>query len=227
MGLRAKYRVSDAIPITIGLNYISDANMFSSLKDRDGDSFPDIFDDFPTDSSLWNDTDGDGWPDPGHGVGVSDSLIDIDSDGDNLVDALDDSITLKARPFSINDNKASVSAWSFDISYPVLSSDMLSLSVYTEFNSLLFPEVATVDDNTDTLFFRPKRSGTGLTIPGLRSTLFGLLNISIEYRSVKGSYIPQFFDQAYDLNRVVSISQGTETIIRTKDMSIFSDYDDS
>ena len=160
-------------------------------------------------------------------MGVSDSLIDIDSDGDNLVDAMDDSITLKARPFSINDNSASVSAWSFDISYPVLSSDMLSLSVYTEFNSLLFPEVATVDDNADTLFFRPKRSGTGLTIPGLRSTLFGLLNISIEYRSVKGSYIPQFFDQANDLNRVVSISQGTETIIRTKDMSIFSDYDDS
>ena len=227
MGLRAQYKVSDALPLTIGINYISDANMFSSLKDKDGDSFPDIFDDFPTDSSLWNDTDGDGWPDPGHGMGVPDSLIDIDADGDNLVDTIDDSIILKARPFSINDNKASVSAWSFDISYPVLSSDMLSLSVYTEFNTLIFPEVATTNDNSDTLFYRPKRSGTGLTVPGVRSTLFGLLNISLEYRSVKGSYVPQFFDQAYDLNRVVSISQGTETIIRTKDMSIFSDYDDS
>ena len=227
MGLRAQYKVSDALPLTIGINYISDANMFSSLKDKDGDSFPDIFDDFPTDSSLWNDTDGDGWPDPGHGMGVSDSLIDIDADGDNLVDTIDNSIILKARPFSINDNKASVSAWSFDISYPVLSSDMLSLSVYTEFNTLIFPEVATTNDNSDTLFYRPKRSGTGLTVPGVRSTLFGLLNISLEYRSVKGSYVPQFFDQAYDLNRVVSISQGTETIIRTKDMSIFSDYDDS
>ena len=160
-------------------------------------------------------------------VTVPDSLIDIDSDGDNLVDTIDDSITLKARPFSINDNKASVSAWSFDISYPVLSSDMLSLSVYTEFNTLIFPEVATTNDNSDTLFYRPKRSGTGLTVAGVRSTLFGLLNISLEYRSVKGSYVSQFFDQAYDLNRVVSISQGTETIIRTKDMSIFSDYDDS
>ena len=29
MGLRAQYKVSDALPITIGLNYISDANMFS------------------------------------------------------------------------------------------------------------------------------------------------------------------------------------------------------
>ena len=227
MGLRAQYRVSDALPITIGLNYISDANMFSSMKDKDGDSFPDIFDDFPSDSSLWNDTDGDGWPDPGHGESVSDSLVDIDADGDNLVDTVDDTIALKARPFSVNDNKASVSAWSLDISYPVLSGDILSLSVYAEFNSLSFPEIATISDNSDTLFYRPKRFGTGLTVPGLRSTLFGLLNISLEYRSVKGSYVPQFFDQAYDLNRVVSISQGTETIIRTKDMSIFSDYDDS
>ena len=227
MGLRAQYRVSDALPITIGLNYISDANMFSSMKDKDGDSFPDIFDDFPSDSSLWNDTDGDGWPDPGHGESVSDSLVDIDADGDNLVDTVDDTIALKARPFSVNDNKASVCAWSLDISYPVLSGDILSLSVYAEFNSLSFPEIATISDNSDTLFYRPKRFGTGLTVPGLRSTLFGLLNISLEYRSVKGSYVPQFFDQAYDLNRVVSISQGNETIIRTKDMSIFSDYDDS
>jgi len=227
MGLRAQYRVSDTLPITIGLNYISDANMFSSMKDKDGDSFPDIFDDFPSDSSLWNDTDGDGWPDPGHGESVSDSLVDIDADGDNLVDTMDDTIALKARPFSVNDNKASVSAWSLDISYPVLSGDILSLSVYAEFNSLSFPEIATISDNSDTLFYRPKRFGTGLTVPGLRSTLFGLLNISLEYRAVKGSYVPQFFDQAYDLNRVVSISQGTETIIRTKDMSIFSDYDDS
>ena len=227
MGLRAQYRVSDALPITIGLNYISDANMFSSMKDKDGDSFPDIFDDFPSDSSLWNDTDGDGWPDPGHGESVSDSLVDIDADGDNLVDTVDDTIALKARPFSVNDNKASVSAWSLDISYPVLSGDILSLSVYAEFNSLSFPEIATISDNSDTLFYRPKRFGTGLTVPGLRSTLFGLLNISLEYRAVKGSYVPQFFDQAYDLNRVVSISQGNETIIRTKDMSIFSDYDDS
>ena len=43
MGLRAQYKVSDALPLTIGINYISDANMFSSLKDKDGDSFPDIF----------------------------------------------------------------------------------------------------------------------------------------------------------------------------------------
>ena len=224
-GLRAQYKISDNLPITIGLNYISDANMFSAMKDKDGDSFPDVFDDFPTDSTLWNDTDGDGWADPGHGLSVPDSLIDIDADGDNIVDTIDDSVMIKARPFSINDNKASVSAWSFDVSYPVLTSKMLSLTVYTEFNSLMFPEVSTIGESSDTLFYRPERSGSGITLPGIRSKLFGLLDLSLEYRSVHGSYVPQFFDQAYDLNRVLSVSQGTSTTIKTKDMSIFEDYD--
>ena len=224
-GLRAQYKISDNLPITIGLNYISDANMFSAMIDKDGDSFPDVFDDFPTDSTLWNDTDGDGWADPGHGLSVPDSLIDIDADGDNIVDTIDDSVMIKARPFSINDNKASVSAWSFDVSYPVLTSKMLSLTVYTEFNSLMFPEVSTIGESSDTLFYRPERSGSGITLPGIRSKLFGLLDLSLEYRSVQGSYVPQFFDQAYDLNRVLSVSQGTSTTIKTKDMSIFEDYD--
>ena len=224
-GLRAQYKISDNLPITIGLNYISDANMFSAMIDKDGDSFPDVFDDFPTDSTLWNDTDGDGWADPGHGLSVPDSLIDIDADGDNIVDTIDDSVMIKARPFSINDNKASVSAWSFDVSYPLLTSKMLSLTVYTEFNSLMFPEVSTIGESSDTLFYRPERSGSGITLPGIRSKLFGLLDLSLEYRSVQGSYVPQFFDQAYDLNRVLSVSQGTSTTIKTKDMSIFEDYD--
>ncbi|GIS54140.1 hypothetical protein Ct9H90mP29_11820 [bacterium] len=77
-GFRMAYTVSDDIPLTIGVNYFTDANMFSGLKDKDSDSYPDIFDDFPDDSTLWNDTDGDGWPDPGHGDSVLDSLIDIE-----------------------------------------------------------------------------------------------------------------------------------------------------
>ena len=225
LGLRAQYKVSESLPLTIGLNYISDANMFSSMKDKDGDSFPDVFDDFPSDSSLWNDTDGDGWPDPGHGSSVPDSLVDIDADGDNIVDINDDNVEIKARPFSIDENKASVSAWSFDVSYPVLTNKMLSLTVYSEINTLLFPEVVTTNADSDTLFYRPKRSGTGATIPGIRSKLFGLLDLSLEYRSVKGSYVPQFFDQSYDLNRVISASQGNETSIKTKDMAIFEGYD--
>ena len=74
---------------------------------------------------------------------------------------------------------------------------------------------------------RIERKGNGLTIPGLRSTIFGILNLSVEYRLINGSYIPQFFDQAYDLNRVI-ISTKPE-LVQTKDMAVFGDYkvDDS
>ena len=224
-GFRMAYTISDDIPLTIGVNYITDANMFSGLKDRDSDSYPDIFDDFPDDSTLWNDTDGDGWPDPGHGDSVLDSLIDIDADGDNIIDANEneDEIDLKATPFSLKNNKAITNALSFDIGYPILDSDLMTLEVYSEYNQLNFPGFIT----SDSTFKRPERSGSGITLPGLRSTLFGILNLSLEYRMISGSYVPQFFDQAYDLNRVVTSTVEGETFVRTKDMVVFESYADS
>ena len=224
-GLRAAYTVSDDLPLSIGVNFITDANMFSGLKDKDEDSYPDIFDDFPDDSTLWNDTDGDGWPDPGHGGSVPDSLVDIDADGDNIIDAEenDSDINLKATPFSLKDNTASTTGLSFDIGYPVLQSDAISLMIYAEYNTLKFPAVSTSDSS----FIRKERSGSGISVPGIRSTLFGILSLSLEYRMINGSYIPQFFDQAYDLNRVVTSTVDNQTIIRTKDMSVFQDYNDS
>ena len=224
-GLRAAYTVSDDLPLSIGVNFITDANMFSGLKDKDEDSYPDVFDDFPDDSTLWNDTDGDGWPDPGHGGSVPDSLVDIDADGDNIIDAEENisDINLKATPFSLKDNTASTTGLSFDIGYPVLQSDAISLMIYAEYNRLKFPAVST----SDSIFIRKKRSGSGISVPGIRSTLFGILNLSLEYRFIKGFYVPQFFDQAYDLNRVVTSTVDNQTIIRTKDMSVFQDYNDS
>jgi len=224
-GLRAAYTVSDDLPLSIGVNFITDANMFSGLKDRDEDSYPDVFDDFPDDSTLWNDTDGDGWPDPGHGSNVLDSLIDIDADGDNIIDADEDisDINLKATPFSLKDNTASTTGLTFDIGYPVLRSDAISLMIYAEYNTLKFPAVSTVDS----IFIRKDRSGSGISVPGIRSTFFGILNLSLEYRIINGAYIPQFFDQAYDLNRVVTSTVDNQTIIHTKDMAVFQDYNDS
>lgn len=224
-GLRASYTVSKNIPLTLGVNYVNDANMFSGLKDRDEDSYPDVFDDFPDDSTLWNDTDGDGWPDPGHGASILDSLIDIDADGDNILDSEENisDINLKATPFSLKENIASTTGLSFDIGYPVLKSDFLSLMIYSEYNKLNFPAVITADSS----FNRKNRSGTGIAIPGVRSTIFGILNLSLEYRIINGSYIPQFFDQAYDLNRVITSTSDGATNISTKDMSVFNDYNDS
>ena len=224
-GFRGAYTISENIPLTFGFNYILDQNMFSALKDKDEDSYPDVFDDFPDSLNLWNDTDGDGIPDPHEGL--DSARWDIDADGDNLYDLDgDNSITLKATPFSLKNNKAATSAIGFDIGYPILNSKLISLKIYTEYNKLTFPGVVNVV-GSDTSFTRKKRSGTGITIPGLRSRLFGFIDLSMEYRLIRDSYVPNFFDQAYDLNRVSASLGGDETIIRTKDMSVFSTFDDS
>ena len=224
-GFRISYKISDDIPISIGLNYITDANMFSGLKDKDKDSYPDVFDDFPNDSTLWNDTDGDGWPDPGHGDSMVDSLIDIDADGDNIIDANEsiDDLDLKATPFSLKNNSAQSKGLAFDIGYPIMKTDAFSLDIFAEYNQLTFPGFT----NDDSTFMRPDRNGTGITIPGLRSTIFKVIDLSIEYRIINGAFVPQYFDQAYDLNRVVTSTIDNKTIIRTKDMVVFESFGDS
>ena len=197
--------------------------MFSSMKDTDSDTYPDIFDDFPNDSSMWNDTDGDGYPDPGNGLTVPEDLIDIDANGNNILDENEEQVTLKAVPFSLKNNKAMASGFSFDIGYPIFKSKAFSLNIYSEYNSLSFPSAKNIS--------RIERKGNGLTVPGFNSTIFGILSLSLEYRIIKDSYIPQFFDQAYDLNRVVistktdTLSGSDSTIVQTKDMMVFGDYE--
>ncbi|MFL3005201.1 MAG: FecR domain-containing protein [Candidatus Neomarinimicrobiota bacterium] len=222
-GVRLSYKISKQLPISFGFNYVVDSNMFSSMKDTDGDTYPDIFDDFPNDSSMWNDTDGDGYPDPGNGISVPEDSIDIDANGNNILDENEEQLTLKARPFSLKDNEAKVSGFSFDVGYPIFKSKAFSLNIYSEFNSLSFPSVKNIS--------RIERKGNGITIPGFSSTIFGILSLSLEYRLIKDSYIPQFFDQAYDLNRVVistktdTLSGSDSTIVQTKDMMVFGDYE--
>ena len=222
-GLRLSFKVSDKLPISFGLNYVVDGNMFSSMKDLDGDTYPDIFDDFPKDSSMWNDTDGDGYPDPGNGTTVPEDLIDIDANGNNILDENEERITLKATPFSLKNNKAMTSGFSLDIGYPIFKSEVISLNIYSEYNSLSFPAVKSIS--------RLERKGSGLTVPGVSLTFIRFLRLALEYRIIQDSYIPQFFDQAYDLNRIVistkndTLFGSDSTIVKTKDMMVFGNYE--
>ena len=226
-GLRGAYTISNNFPLTVGINFVFDGNMFSSLTDKDKDTYPDIYDDFPLDSSMWSDTDNDGLADPNQGVSVPDSLIDSDADGDGIPDIIDNNIEVDAVPFSLNGQTAKVSAFSIDIGYPLISNESFELTLFSEFNSINFPVSSVVNESLDTLFFRPKRSGTGIVLPGLRSKILGFMYFSLEYRVNSGTYVPQFFDQAYDLNRITITSNNISSIATTKDMNVFKNYNDS
>ncbi|MDE0588240.1 MAG: FecR family protein, partial [Candidatus Marinimicrobia bacterium] len=183
MGLRGTYKLSDAIPLTFGLNFIMDMNQFSGLKDVDEDTYPDIFDDFPTDKDYWNDTDGDGIADVNGGTKEPENGWDIDGDGDNILDSADNDLTLKPTPFSLKDNKATAQGFAFDLGYPILKGKSLSLEAYMEYNKLIFPAVA-----GDAYYSRKAMGGTGITVPGIRASLFSFLNVSFEYRIKQGFF---------------------------------------
>ena len=221
MGLRASYKVSKRFPLKIGANFIMDMNQFSGMSDKDDDSYPDIFDDFPNDVALWNDTDGDGFPDP-H-TGLADSLVDIDANVNNIVDADETDLGLKGTPFSIKDNKASITGFAFDIGYPILNGKSFKLELYSEFNFLNIPEAGTLDSSGTSTFYREAKSGSGFSVPGIRASLFSFLNFSFEYRIKSGYYVPQFFDQSYDITRVTQMFVDDQAYIFTKDMLLFAD----
>ena len=143
---------------------------------------------------------------------------DIDGDGDNIIDSADSDLTLKPTPFSLKDNKATAQGFAFDLGYPILRGKSLSLEAYMEFNKLIFPAVA-----GDAYYSRKAMGGTGITVPGVRASLFSFLNVSFEYRIKQGFFAPQFFDGSYDLSRVVAEFSEDGTIIRTKDQVVLVD----
>ena len=218
LGLRGTYTVSKALPVKFGVNFVTDMNQFSGLKDLDGDSYPDIFDDFPDDKDYWNDTDGDGIPDNNGGSTVPAGGWDIDGDGDNILDSQDSDLSLKPTPFSLKNNSATAQGFSIDVGYPLLNSKILKLETFAEYNTLIFPDVL-----GDSFYSRKKMSGTGITAPGVKASLFSFLNISFEYRMKDGYFVPQFFDGSYDLSRVVAEFTDNGTVIRTKEQVIFAD----
>ena len=219
IGLRGTYKISDALPITLGMNFVQDMNQFSGLKDTDGDDYPDLFDDFPNDKDLWSDTDGDGIADLNGGSKIPDGGWDIDADGNNILDSQQSELNLKPEPFKSTNSEAVAQGFGFDIGYPILKSRALSMEVYSEFNTLNFSK-----STGDTTYFnRNKMSGSGITIPGVRASLFGFLNISFEYRIKNGYFIPQFFDGSYDLSRVTVQTTDSGILVRTKDQVIFAD----
>ncbi len=218
MGLRGTYKLSDAIPLTFGMNFIMDMNQFSGLKDTDDDTYPDIFDDFPDDKDYWNDTDGDGLADKDGGNKEPDTGWDIDADGDNILDTVDGDVNLKPTPFSLKDNKATAQGFALDLGYPVIKSIAFSLEAYMEYNKLIFPKI-----KGDTYYSRKAMDGTGITVPGVRASLFSFLNVSFEYRIKQGYFAPQFFDGSYDLSRVVAEFSESGTVIRTKEQVVLVD----
>ncbi|MCH8927670.1 MAG: FecR domain-containing protein [Candidatus Marinimicrobia bacterium] len=200
LGVRASLPVIGKL--RIGATYVVDGDQFGGLSDKDGDGVPDAFDDFPDNDSLSIDTDGDG---------IADEL-DFDRDGDGFTDNFPglnndaDGVELKTT-LNLKDTSSAVSIFGIDFEYPLVSNNLLGLTLYSEFAAI-------------------KDFGSGFAMPGVRATI-GPLFVRAEYRSYNSQFVGNYFNRTYDLERVITIERadGSITAITREDTLLNSIVD--
>lgn len=167
--------------LQLGTTIVTDLNQLGGLDDKDGDGYPDKYDDFTEDERWWADTDGDGWPDPPDSSYIGDPDVDIDANNDNIPDTLQpfDSLNLKQVP-RIGDKK-SLTILGFDYMLPLVSTKGFQLYHYSE--------TAYIIDH-----------GWGAIFPGF-GTHFLIFDLNLEYRIFGQDFEPNYFNRAYDNQR--------------------------
>lgn len=176
--------------LTFGASFVRDINQFAGLKDSDNDGYPDFQDGFPDNRHKFADSDGDGFEDD----------IDIDDDGDNILDTFDPDIE-RQDYINIKEEKNGVSVAGFDIGLPLIEKPV-RLDLYGQFAKL-----HTGDEGLD--------GGWGTGAPGLR-LLAGQFKGQIEYRHFEGRFRPNYFDYLYEHERIRLIG----TVPLTKEASL-------
>ncbi|MFC1693283.1 hypothetical protein ACFL1R_07250 [Candidatus Latescibacterota bacterium] len=176
--------------LTFGVTFARDINQFAGLKDSDDDGYPDFQDGFLDDGEKWEDSDGDGFEDG----------IDIDIDGDNILDTADPDIK-RTDYINIEEKRNGVSVFGLDIGVPLIDS-AVRLDLYGQYS-----QIHTGDENLD--------GGWGIGAPGLR-LLVNRLKAQIEYRHFDGRFRPNYFDHLYEHERVTLVGNS----IRTKEMNL-------
>ncbi|MCH7573627.1 MAG: FecR domain-containing protein [Candidatus Marinimicrobia bacterium] len=249
VGLRGSYKLSRNFPLTLGLNLVTDLNQYNGLTDKDGDGYPDFVDDFPDDKRLRLDSDGDGIADKFDSDVDGDDLLDFgtDNDGDGIIDGTelldtngdglpgpglpyDSFVDRKSVPFNKKDNEKSILGVSLDLSYPIISNKLLTLTAYSEYGMLHYGEdelLGLVVQNGIIDTVAKANSGWGLVGPGVRGRLFGFIDASLEYRRTSSLFLPGFFNSTYDFERAQAAS-GTDSLgsaietVKTKDQVLIN-----
>lgn len=162
--------------LTVGGTFVRDINQFAGLNDSDGDGYPDFQDGFPHDKRHWADSDGDGFGDD----------IDIDIDGDNILDTRDSDIAAQEY-INIRERKNGISVFGFDLGIPLVDGPV-QLDLYGQYAG-----IHTGDKGMN--------GGWGIGAPGLQLR-FPNFKGQIEYRHFSGYFLPGYFNNLYEFERV-------------------------
>jgi len=175
--------------LNLNLTLVTDGNQQKGLIDSDEDGYPDYMDDYPYDDSGWNED-----------TEIIAEMLDPNSDlyaacDWNSVPSTCSSLVLAyGRRIAALDNlvkkKDEVSGMSFGISYDLTN----RLSVYSEWSQL-------IGKTSPQLNYDPKL-GSGYIPIGFKMN-WDRVSFSIDYRTHDENFVFNYWNQNYDLNRIV------------------------
>ena len=175
--------------LSLGVSFATDLNQLAGLPDSDGDNYPDYYDYYPDDSEKHDDSLY--WRNI-YGEIMKGNYTEFDSwyfnsDGYNNYD-----------PEGAENDP--ISGLAIDATYSLSE----KMTLYSQFG-LLQGEIADPEDNSKTVDL-----GWGLVPIGVRAKL-GPVNLLAEYRLGSRRFVFNYWDRAYDVNRVSVINSGVAT----------------
>ncbi len=190
--------------LSLGVSFVTDLDQLAGLPDSDGDRYPDYYDYYPDDSEIWDDAANaqDEWD------GFNNFLIEQDREplpDSKFMDWFEDSKYYNT--YNPDETKSDpISGFAIDANYALSE----KITIYSQFGQL----IGQISDTT--LGLKSYKLGWGLVPIGARAKL-GPINLLAEYRMGSRRFVFNYWDRAYDVNRVsVSASR-----ISTRESQLF------
>ncbi|MFA6742736.1 MAG: FecR family protein [Candidatus Neomarinimicrobiota bacterium] len=192
MAGRFTYKPISSLPLVLGTTVVADVYPYKGLPDADEDDVADALDLYP------------------------------DADDNKVLDTLKTNFSLTQRDFLRNSgfnipNETIVQngitrlsdydrllhgAISVDAGIPILNKKFLSLLVYGQAATFIPVEDSALVFSNGTYTREAFTPGFGFAIPGVKIGLFKIANLTVEYRYAGKNFMFNYFDKAYDYERV-------------------------
>ena len=177
--------------LSLGVSFVTDLDQLAGLPDSDGDNYPDYYDFYPDDSLHY-----DGLADAQDDWEVLQPYLKDDADFNDWFE--DSKYYNNYDPRSADSDP--ISGLALDVTYALNE----KITIYSQFGQL----IGQISDTT--LGLKSYKLGWGLVPIGARAKL-GPINLLAEYRLGSRRFVFNYWDRAYDVNRVFVDASGVST----------------
>jgi hypothetical protein len=172
--------------LSLGISFVTDLDQLAGLPDSDGDTYPDPYDYYPDDENKWDDS-----------LYWRNIYYEIKKDYNGFDDWYVDYENIYDPTSVLNDP---ISGFAIDANYALSE----KITIYSQFGQL----IGQISDTT--LGLKSYKLGWGLVPIGARAKL-GPINLLAEYRWGSRRFVFNYWDRAYDVNRVSVSASGIST----------------